>query len=145
VEKAHGRLEERSLEATPLLGAYLDWPGVGQVFRLERRRRINGKESVEVARGITSLSPKRADAGRLLKLSRGHWCVENRLHWVRDVTLREDECRVRHKGIAQGLAALRNAVVRLLRKSGMFPIVAAIEFFAEHRDAAIEAVLKRIK
>jgi hypothetical protein len=115
---------------------------VGQVFRIERRRRIKGKESIEVVRGITSLSPNQADAKRLLELSRDHWRVENRLHWVRDVTLREDECRVRHKGIAQGLAALRNAVVRLLRKSGMFPLVAATEFFAEHRNDAIEAVIK---
>ena len=118
---------------------------MGQVFRIERRRQIRGKESVEVVRGITSLSPKRADAERLLELSRGHWCVENRLHWVRDVTLREDECRVRHKHIAQSLAALRSAVVRLLRASGMLPLIAAVEFFAEHRDDAIETVLKRIK
>lgn len=96
-------------------------------------------------RGITSLSPKQADAERLLELSRGHWSVENRLHWVKDVTLREDECRVRHSGIAQVLAALRNAVVRLLRTSGLQPLVAATEYFAEHRDAAIDSVFKRIK
>jgi hypothetical protein len=95
--------------------------------------------------GITSLTPGKADAARLLALSRGHWRVENRLHWVRDVTLREDECRVRHSGIAQTLAALRNAVVRLLRATGVTPLVAAIERFAEHRDDAIAWVKKRIK
>jgi hypothetical protein len=71
--------------------------------------------------------------------------MENRPPWVGDVTLREDECRVRHKSIAQGRAALRNAVARLLRKSGRLPLVAASEFFAEHRDDAIKAVLMRIK
>jgi predicted transposase YbfD/YdcC len=145
VEKAHGRVEERILEATASLNAYLDWPGVGQVFRITRRCRRRGKESTEVVRGITSLSPAEADATRLLELSRGHWQVENRLHWVRDVDLREDECRVRHRGIAQILAALRNAIVRLLQVSGAQPLVAGIEYFAQHRDAAIDTLFKRIK
>ena len=118
---------------------------MGQVFRLRRRRVMAGTESVETVCGITSLSPAMADAERLLALSRDHWAIENRLHWVRDVTLREDECRVRHPGIAQMLASLRNTVVRLLRGSGIKPLVAAIEFFAEHRDAAIDCVQKRIK
>lgn len=145
VKKAHGRIEERRLESTASLNAYLDWPGVGQIFRIERRRIIKGKESVEVVCGISSLSPQQADASRLLALSRGHWNIENRLHWVRDVTLREDECRVRHPIIAQTLAGLRNAVVRLLRAIGKSPLVAAIEYFAEHRDAAIEQIFMRIK
>ena len=145
VEKEHGRLEERRLEATASLNASLDWPGVGQVFRIERRRRMRGKESVEVVCGITSLSPHQADASRLLELSRGHWSIENKLHWVRDVTLREDECRVRHQGIAQVLACLRNTVVRLLRSTGRNPLAAAVEFFAEHRQAAIKQLFARIK
>jgi len=106
---------------------------------------VGGKESVETVCGITSLSAEKASAERLLALSRGHWGIENRLHWVRDVTLREDECRVRHRRIAQVLAALRNTVVRLLRHSGIRPLVAAVEFFGEYRDEAIAHVLKRIK
>jgi hypothetical protein len=106
---------------------------------------VAGKESVEVVCGITSLSPEKADARRLLELTRGHWGIENRLHWVRDVTLREDECRVRHRGIAQILASLRNAVVKLGRSTGIQPLVAVIERFAEHRDAAIDCVMARIK
>ncbi len=133
------------MEATASLNKYLDWPGVGQVFRIERRRRKGDKESVEVMYGITSLSTNQADATRLLALSRGHWSIENRLHWVRDVTLREDECRVRHPVIAQTLACLRNAAIRLLRSTGRIPLVAALEYFAEHRDDAIEQVLMRIK
>ena len=135
----------RRLEATTSLNKYLDWPGVGQVFRIERRRCKGDKESVEVVCGITSLSPGQAGAPRLLALSRGHWNIENRLHWVRDVTLREDECRVRHPIVAQTLACLRNAAIRLLRATGRIPVVAAVEYFAEHRDAAIEQVLARIK
>lgn len=145
VRKSHGRLEERTLETTTQLNEYLNWPGVAQVFRLTRRRIVGGRESVEVVFGVTSLPPKQADAGRLLSLTRGHWSIENRLHWVRDVTLREDECRIRDRGVAQVLASLRNVVVRLLRSSGMTPLVAATEFFAEHRDAAIERAQARIK
>lgn len=145
MEKAHGRVEVRRLEATASLNPYLDWPEVGQVFRIERRRQMAGKESVEVVCGITSLSPSQAKASRLLELSRGHWNIENRLHWVRDVTLREDECRVRHPVVAQTLACLRNAVVRLLRSTGKNPLIAAVEYFAEHREDAIEQVLARIK
>jgi len=145
VKKKRGRIEERKLEATALLNDYLGWPGVGQVFRITRRRVKAGKESVEVVHGITSLSPRKADAARLLALSQGHWKIENRLHWIRDVVLREDECRVRHRGIAQILASLRNAVVRLLRNTGILPLVAAVEYFAEHRNEAIDCVLARIK
>ncbi|MDR2390993.1 MAG: transposase [Planctomycetota bacterium] len=95
--------------------------------------------------GITSFSPAEADANRLLELSREHWQVENRLRRVRDADLREDECRVRRRGIAQILAALRNAIARLLRASGAQPLVAGIEHFAQHRDDAIDTLFKRIK
>lgn len=69
---------------------------------------------MEVAYGISSLRPEQADAGRLLALVRDHWQVENCLHYVRDVTLGEDACRVRTGSAPQVLAALRNAVVHLL-------------------------------
>jgi hypothetical protein len=69
---------------------------------------------VEVVYGISSLSPRRADAARLLELNRGHWGIENELHYRRDVTLGEDASRVR-KGVApQVMAALRNSVLHLL-------------------------------
>lgn len=81
---------------------------------MTRERTIKGKTTVEVIYGITSLGPQQADARRLLALVRGHWLIENRLHWVRDVTLGEDACRVRKGSAPQVLAALRNTVVHLL-------------------------------
>lgn len=75
--------------------------------------------TTEVHYGITSLAEKEADAKRLLELVRGHWRIENGLHWVRDVTMGEDACRVRRGNAPQVLAALRNAAVFLL--SGMGP------------------------
>ncbi len=81
---------------------------------MERVRVVGDKTSVEVVHGITSLGRDRADAARLLELARGHWGIENGLHYVRDVTLGEDSCRVRTGSAPQVLAAIRNAVVHLL-------------------------------
>jgi len=71
--------------------------------------------SREVAYAITSLSLLCATPRRLLRLWRGHWAIENRSHYVRDVTFGEDACRVRSGNAPQLLAALRNAVISLLR------------------------------
>ena len=68
---------------------------MGQVFRRERERAAGGRTTVEVVYGITSLTRAQANAGQLLTLVRGHWGIENRLHYVRDVTLGADACRVR--------------------------------------------------
>lgn len=114
MDKGHGRLERRTLTSTAALNAYLDWPAVGQVFRLERVRTAGGATTTEVAYGITSLTREQADAGRLLALTRDHWGIENRLHYVRDETLGEDRCRVRKGDAPQLLAAIRNTVVYLL-------------------------------
>ena len=112
--KGHGRKEYRRLTSTTMLGGYLDWPDAVQVFELERVRVLADKTEVEVVHGLSSLPRSRADAGRLLELTRGHWGIENRLHYVRDETLGEDRCRVRKGVAAQVLAAIRNVVVHLL-------------------------------
>jgi len=96
------RWEERELEASPALGGYLKWPHVGQVCRVERRVSRKGRTRREVSYAVTSLGPDRADPKRLQRLWRGHWSIENRLHWVRDVTLGEDGSQVR-KGSAPPL------------------------------------------
>lgn len=81
---------------------------------------------METAYGITSLSPKRADAKRLLKLTRGHWGIENGLHYRRDVTMGEDASRVR-KGVApQVMASLRNSIIHLLRDTMANNLAAAM-------------------
>src|SRR4051812_14167308 len=96
VEKGHGRIEIRRLECSESLASYLSqWPGLRQVCRIERRRSLRGKDSIEVVHAITSLSRERADAASLLNIARGHWGIENRLHYVRDRTCREDACRAR--------------------------------------------------
>lgn len=97
-----------------------------------RERTEKGRTSVEVVYGITSLKPQQADAHRLLALVRDHWRIENCLHYVRDVTLGEDACRVRKGNAPQVQAALRNAVVHLL---------SGVE--AESRAAATEQLTAR--
>ena len=114
-DEGHGRRERRELVSTTILSGYAGWPGLAQVFRLTRERVIKGKATLEVAYGITSLGRERADAARRLGLVRRHWGIENRLHYVRDVTLGEDACRVRSGSAPQLLACLRNAAMHLLR------------------------------
>ena len=90
--------------------------------------------------GITSLSRPAAGAAALLALSRGHWHIENRLHFVRDVTAGEDASRVRTANAPQALAAFRNTSLTCLRRLGFRP-VEGFEHFAENRAAAIQLIL----
>ena len=114
IDKGHGRIEKRTLRTTTILTKHQDWAGLKQGFEVVRERTEKGKTTVEVVHGITSLSPQRADAQRLLELTRGHWGIENGLHYRRDVTMAEDASRVR-KGVApQVMAALRNSVIHVL-------------------------------
>lgn len=113
-DKGHGRIETRTLRTTSILTVGSKWKGLAQGFEVTRERTVKGKKTVEVAYGITSLPPEKADAAALLRMLRDHWRIENELHYVRDVTLGEDACRVRMGAAPQVLAALRNAVVHLL-------------------------------
>lgn len=114
INKGHGRIEKRTLRTTTLLTKQQDWMGLKQGFELVRERTQKGKTTVEVVHGISSLSPERADAKRLLELTRGHWGIENGLHYRRDVTMAEDASRIR-KGVApQVMAGLRNSLIHLL-------------------------------
>jgi predicted transposase YbfD/YdcC len=81
---------------------------------LTRERTVQGVTTRETVYGITSLSVEQADAGRLLALTRGHWGIENGLHYKRDVTLAEDASRVRREAAPQVMAALRNSLVHVL-------------------------------
>ncbi len=137
-EKSRGRVETRTLTTTAWLNEYLeDWPGVTRVFRLERRRVVKTVATVEVVYGLTSLPAERATAAALLGLCRAHWAIENGLHYVRDVTLEEDACRVRRGTAARALASLRNAAVYLLRQRNGDNLAAATRELAAHPDKAV--------
>ena len=81
---------------------------------------------MDTSYAVTSLSAERASPSRLLELSREHWTIENRLHWVRDVTFDEDRCQVRSGSGPQTLSAIRNAAIGLLRMAGVGNIAAAL-------------------
>ncbi len=141
VDSGHGRIEERCLTASTALVGYTDWPGMQQVFRLERTVTIkkSGVKRHEVVYGITSLSPQRANAARLLRFSRRHWRIEA-MHWVRDVTFDEDRSQVRCGHIAEVMAALRNAAIALLRLTGETNIAAACRRLAAQPWAALALI-----
>lgn len=110
---------------------------MGQVCRVERVIKQGGEATREVAYAITSAGPEWADATALLDWWRGHWGIENRLHWVRDVTLGEDGSQVRTGAAPQVLAALRNGAVSLLRLLGVENIAAALRRNAYHVPALL--------
>ena len=138
--KGHGRVEYRRLRSSPRLRGYLEWPGVEQVCVLERVRRVGGAEHRETVFAVTSLAPGKASAGRLLELARGHWGIENELHWVKDVVMGEDACRVRTGDAPQVLSGLRNAALRLLHRNGLGQIAAALRHLAAFPLKAIQLV-----
>ncbi len=89
----------------------------------------NGKIRHDTAYGVTSLTAEQASAQRLLELNRGHWEIENRVHYVRDVTFDEDRSRVRTGNGAQVMASIRNLVISLLRFLGYRYIPDANRYF----------------
>jgi predicted transposase YbfD/YdcC len=124
VEKGHGRIEtRRALWVTDL--SWLDkairqrWPKLAGVGMIERERDINGKVSRERAFYIGSRGIVSAEA--FAKAARSHWEIENSLHWVLDVTFREDECRVRKGHAPQNLSILRKFALSILRKDETYP------------------------
>lgn len=136
----HGnRGEERILQASTALQDYCPWPGLQQVFRIERHftDKQTGRTTCDTDFGITSLSAERADAQRLANLVRGHWGIENRLHWVRDVTFNEDASHVRSDHAPQTMAALRNVAISLIRLLGCDGIAPTLRHFAAHPAKAV--------
>jgi len=149
-KRRHGRDEVRLLWALadPLVlrgaGAHgtvgAPWPHLAQACRVERRRTVHRRGQVhhemEVTYAITSLPPARADARTLLGYLRGHWGIENKTHWVRDVTFDEDRSQTRTGAAPQVMAACRNLAIALLRRAGHLNIAAALRTYAGRPAAA---------
>ncbi len=124
----HGRIETRSLDCGTGLVDFLTWPGVAQVARRKCERVVlkNGKRSEEVSYGITSLAPSEARAAQVEALWRGHWTIENRKHYVRDVTIGEDRNQMHTGNAPRVLATLRSGLIDLWRSLGWSNIAEAI-------------------
>jgi predicted transposase YbfD/YdcC len=117
-EIGHGRIEVRTVKTLPTELLKLDFPDAKQAICVERKRKrvITDEESIEVAYYITSLTRTQANAASLLDKSRRHWHIENRLHYVRDVTFGEDFCRVHTGRVPELLAVMRNICIYLMRR-----------------------------
>lgn len=130
-EKGHGRLETRSLKCGNAHIEDVDWPGVQQVVRRECERLIlkSGKLTREVTYGLVSMRPEEAGAAEIERLWRGHWTIENRLHYVRDVTFGEDAGQAAQGSTAHALAALRNGLLKLIRHGQWRSVPDALAYF----------------
>lgn len=140
--KGHGRCETRTLTSTTSLSnGYVDWPGLGQCFKLVRERTIGGKTTIDTVFGIASLNRQQADAGRLLKLTREHWGIENCVFHVRDMSFGEDACRARTGSAPHILSCLRNAAINLLNRAGFKNKAAALRRHAAHPREALALLM----
>jgi predicted transposase YbfD/YdcC len=146
VNKGHGRIEKRTLTSSEMLNTYTAWPGLAQVYRLERefqwrRKGVCYKTSHEIEFGITSLSRQKASPMKLLEVRRAHWGIETGSHYRRDVTLREDATRFTIGNGARVMANLNNLTLALIRQAGFTNAAQARRFFAAHLSAAFSILV----
>jgi predicted transposase YbfD/YdcC len=133
-DRAHGRVELRTLKAVSVSGFGL--PHAAQVVRVTRKVRELGTRRwrTVVVYAIASLTHAQAGPARLADLIRGHWAIENGLHWVRDVTFAEDASQLRAGTGPQVMACLRNLVIGVLSRAGPVNLAAVLRHHA--RDPA---------
>lgn len=134
-DRGHGRTERRTLRTAPT--NHTLFPGASQVFRL--RRDVGNLDaewtSKEIVFGLTSLPADLAGPAHLNHYLRSHWTVENKLHWVRDVTFSEDHSQVRSGTAPRAMASLRNLAISTLRLAGRANIAHARRDLLRHEDA----------
>jgi predicted transposase YbfD/YdcC len=141
VNKGHGRLEVRTIQTSEMLNSYSGWPGLAQVYRLERTIQYwrSGKcyrTTCEVEFGITSLTRQKASASRLLEIRRAHWGIEAGLHYRRDVTLNEDATRMTVGNTGIIMASINNLVLALIQQAKFYNAAQARRWFAANLSRA---------
>jgi predicted transposase YbfD/YdcC len=116
VEKDHGRIETRTYYQSDYLDWFADqdkWEGLRSVGMVQSTREVGGMRSVERRYYLSSL---KGDVQTFARAVRGHWGIENKLHWVLDVCFREDQSRARQGYAAENLATLRRLALNLLKR-----------------------------
>ncbi|WP_230202923.1 ISAs1 family transposase [Parafrankia discariae] len=143
VERGHGRRERRTAKATEVRAGLL-FPHAVQAVQITRRRQpfTDGPTETEVAYLVTSVATHQASPTQLAAIIREHWHVENRLHWVRDVTFGEDLSQVRTGNAPQVMASLRNLAIAVLRLTGVTNIAAGIRHHARRPERPLETIMK---
>jgi len=142
-DKGHGRAERRTVKVTAV-AAGLAFPHAAQAIQLVRRRRpLNGKKwSTETVYAITSLTVIHARPADLARFVRGHWGIEDRLHWVRDVVYDEDRSQVRTGNGPRVMASLRNLAIAILRLTGHASIAAALRYHARQPGRPLQTIMQ---
>jgi len=148
-EKAHGRIDRRTCHVKDISDP--QWDGTASLhgrrlaIRIERERHIvrTGKTSIRTTYALSSLDPGCVTAGQVAALVRGHWSIENGIHFVRDFSYDEDRCRVWVGDLPRNLAALTNAAISIVRCRTRFPFVPpANRHYAAHPGKALDLVLR---
>jgi predicted transposase YbfD/YdcC len=145
LDKQHGRLEHRRITSSEMLAGHSDWPGLAQVFKIEREveELSSGKKRSETVYGVSSLNVKQADASRMLEIVRKHWMIENGLHYRRDWSLREDYCRLRIGEAAQAMAVINNLIIGLAMKEGFKYLPDARRKYSAQPLEGLKLILRR--
>jgi hypothetical protein len=146
INRGHGRLEVRTIQTSEMLNAYLDWPRVAQVYRLERkfswvRQGQIYKTSGEVEWGITSLSRQVASPEKLMAIRRRHWLIETGLHYRRDVTFQEDATRMTLGSAGHILSNIHDLVLGLLKTAGFTNAAQSRRWFDGHLSKAFALLI----
>lgn len=141
-DAGHGRLEWRTVERRAARTLALLWPGAQQAVRRHclSLLRSSGEWREEVTFALTSLPVGEGGVGQLEAWWRGHWTIENRVHYVRDVTFHEDGGQAHAGATPHVLAALRNGALMLLRRVGHTNIAAALRHYGASAVRALRLV-----
>jgi predicted transposase YbfD/YdcC len=142
ITHGHGRMETRTLECTTGDCAWLGWPGATVIVRRTCERQVlkTGRTSCAIRYGITNLPERETSAALLEQVWRGHWAIESRSHYVRDVVLQEDHNHMHTGHAPEVLAAIHNALIALWRRAGWSNIADAVRATAASVPAALSFI-----
>lgn len=142
LDKGHGRIEKREIHVASVKTGQTNFPYAAQFIKLSRcTTDLKGnKLSNDTAYLVTSLLQVRADAKYLLESARGHWSIENSLHWVRDVTFDEDRSQIRTGSAPRVFATMRNLAISLLRLNGVKCIASGLRKLSWNPERALELI-----
>jgi predicted transposase YbfD/YdcC len=131
---AHGRIEQRTIWTTTDLNHYLNFPGVGQAFVIERDviEKATGKQSTETVYGLTDHTPDSADAAAILAFNRRHWSIENSCHYILDWNWDEDRCTIRTGHGPANITALRRFAIGAIKSKSRDSVAATIQRLARN-------------
>ncbi len=140
--KGHGRIERRTVKVTAIR-AGIGFPGAELAIKITRKRKpLTGHRwRTETVYAVTDLTWDQASPARLAHALRAHWGIENRLHWIRDVTFAEDLSQIRTGNGPAVMATLRNLAISLHRHAGADNIAAACRHISRHPNRVLPLLL----